>query len=621
MRRKLQLHQEMANEQHKQQLQMQQQLQQRQQHQHSPLHLNQQQQPVMMAVANMGYQQVENVGPPMASLNPQQPAQVVYGGQMEPARECPIHSSPIASSESQQQAERSFNGHTCRQIPPAEDAYHAHQGQHERNCRTMRRHQQQQHPQQQFVELNKHQQQDAHCEQTNEIGTTFTLNHQNLVINLAKKFNKSIPLRLFQAVFEKKLRHDLLAEEYEQLPRPEFNLNGKANQNEPEKVGSDNRWLKLKPQLVVSRDDSVSALISGRDRIEASLIKMPLLSNSSSSLVRGAEKRIIVAKSPLDADSVWDFWRLIYELEVETLVMLTQTEDLSTGELRCAQYWPTQDNEETTILSPCNEFVQRSQILPAKFKIKQETLNLEDDLNEQNLILKLNDHVKVRRLTLVVMATKPEELDTNKEENSSSAAAADRKSTRSNSTINEDEATSDEDEMIIVERNVLHIQYYHWNTGSMVNQMKLIKFIELANQKHLNESLKVQESPGEMRSLAPMLVHCYTGLGRSGLFTAMSWVIDELTYNLNFKQHSFMDSKEKQVQQVQKINLFQIVSKLRLQRDMLLSPYRFYELLYQLTLNCLPNQREIPANPTQLAHNHHTNHNHHHRQHSYHYHH
>lgn len=560
LKRKLQKHQEIANGNYQQQ---------------QALQSNQQQQqaPVLLAVANMGYQPVD-----MSAIN-QQPSSI-DGGQMIPDQQqlhkpadCPIHSSPLNHTQQ--------HGHVCN----PDHIHHQHQQhelarqeQYERNCRTMRR--------QPVVNGNMHQQ----LQQGLDENGTFTLNHQNLVMNLAKKFNKSIPLRLFGTIFDKKLKHGWLTDEYEQLPRPELIVGN----------GFKNCWLSLKPQMVVSRDDAISALISGRDRIDASLIKSP------QQFAQQIEKSIIVAKSPLDADSVWDFWRLIYEQEVETVVMLTQTEDISTGELRCAQYWPTQDNEETTILSPCNEFVQKSEILPAKFKIKQETLSLiDDELIDQNdnQVLKLNDYVKLRKLTLVVMATKQDDPE----------AEADPSKTNNNQTRDmgeeEDDAEVDEEsDSVIVERTVFHLQYYHWNTSSLTNQMRLIKFIEYANEKHSRESLRYKESPSQATRIGPLLVHCYTGLGRSGLFTAMSYIIEELSFKLGYHQHQTLNLQQQQ--QLQKISIYQIVSKLRLQRDMLLSPYRFYELLYQLTANCIPNQQEIL-----LPHHHNHHHNHHHSHH------
>lgn len=303
--------------------------------------------------------------------------------------------------------------------------------------------------------------------------------------------------------------------------------------------------------------------------------------NGTSPLANSKQRELICAKSPLDADSVWDFWRLVYDREVATIVMLSQTEDVSTGELRCAQYWPTCDNEETTILSPCNEYVQKSDILPAKFKIRQETLDSESQEN---------DWFKVRRLTLMVMATRPDE--------NAADDAANNKSTSfdSQNLSNQDQ---EDDSLIIVERTILHLQFLYWNTSNLRNQTRLIRFIELANEKHRTwfrqlTSKADEPSPTIMDRVndGPMLVHCYNGLGRSGLFTAMSFVIDELNVKLYYERR-IQQLKQKnlalgQDYQVQKLNLFQLVTSLRNQRDMLLSPYRLYELLYLLTSNCIP---------------------------------
>lgn len=372
------------------------------------------------------------------------------------------------------------------------------------------------------------------------------------MLALAKKINKSIPLRLFGLVFECRLRNGWLKEEYEQLPRQQFLANKTTETDEGCKTNS-SLMLKLRPQLIVSRDDSLSALISGNDHFDASSIDLKPANEQR------ACDRIICAKSPLDADSVWDFWRLVYEQEVCTIVMLTQNEDPNTGETRCAQYWPTCDNEETTILSPCNEFVQKSPLLPAKFKIRQETLEEES----------VEDDFKVRRLTLLVMATKPGENEqTESEQQVEGSVCGDEE--------------EEEEELVIVERSILHLQYYYWNTSNLRNQMRLVKFIEFANERHArNQMQQNQKSFEQEANRSPMLVHCFNGLGRSGVFVAMSFIIDELKVKLSQRQ-------AQQDVRAQKLNIFQIVSQLRSQREMLLSPYRLYELVYQLSANCIP---------------------------------
>lgn len=472
------------------------------------LYLQQHQQ---QAEHQLGYQQVDSSTVEMQMYKPR-------------SVECPIHSSPSM-------AHQVPVAHLCANQDYAMQDYgtiEAHSNylngfsgqdeswreQYERNCRTTRR---------------------LNSSNNNNQSKTLTLSQQSSIVAMAKKINKSIPLRLFNAVLELRLRHGWLEEEFEQLPREPLQQDSSKS--------TTCSWIPLRPQLIVSRNDQLSALISGNDNYPASLLTFRASQQQQ-------DRRIVCAKSPLDADSVWDFWRLVYELEVSTLVMLTQVEDLQSGELKCAQYWPTNDNEETTILSPCNEYVQKSTCRPAKFKIRQETLEGQEEF-------------RVRRLTLMVLASKPGEND---------------EQTADNKQLDEDQAEDDDQELLIVERSIIQLQFLHWNTSNVANQTRLLSFIETANERHLSELAS---------SDCPMLVHCSNGLARSGVFAAMSFVLDELEVKF---------ALELDQSQVQRLNLFQLVSRLRCQREMLLSPYRFYQLLYQLTGSCIARRLALKGN-------------------------
>lgn len=395
-------------------------------------------------------------------------------------------------------------------------------------CATMRRHAQEDQGSKQQLEYQHY--------------GTMRLRHSDMVLFHAEHFRDPIPIDQFRKVLEYRIKNKLLREEYEQLPLPQF-----KNPNTIDTLldGPFSAVMALEPQLVISRNNgSVSALISGNDQINANILTFNSdVYNEKPSMISGSEtvkseRKYICAKSPLDADSVWDFWRLVYEQDVGSIIMLSQVEDPNSQEIRCAQYWPTCDNEETTILSPCNEYVQQSSTLPAKFKIRQETLNTNGH----------DDEFRIRKLTLLVMATRPDEDERQEDQ----------------------QQPEDEEELVIVERSILHLQYLCWNTGSFKNQSKLVRFIEYANRRHGN---------------APMLVHCFSGFGRSGVFIAMSQVIEELKVGLRL---ALMYRKAPACQKMPELNLFRLVSSLRSQRPMLISPFRFYELFYQLTANCIP---------------------------------
>lgn len=476
--------------------------------------------------------------------------------------ECPIHSSPSS------------------RFTVDRTVYHYHEPnyqqrqQYERNCRSMRR------VQANEAESNCYTHEtDKRCPMSNEM----TLNHQpNSVLAYAKKISKPVPLRLFPSVFECRLQNGWLREEYDQLPRSSL-----VSQFGGTQLSKQSSIIRLQPEMIVSRaiaepssDEQdlgqanshrthISTLISGNDRYDASIVK-PFTSTGGESVA----SRIICARSPLDADSVWDFWRLVLEQEVSTLIMLTHTEDPQSGEQRCAQYWPTCDNEETTILSPCNEFVQKSSIPAGKFKIRQETLEASTSEAQET---GRTSSFRIRRLTLMVLPSRASDNQSDEMEKLTDSEAN-----------NEGE---EEEEVAIIERDILHFQFTHWNMSSLANQMRLIKFVELANERHLRS-----QSTSEAHLMRPMLVHCTNGLGRSGLFTALSLIIDELALKLQFERQLLMPDNSGGIagqQQIARINIFQLISRLRVQREMLLSPYRFYELLYQLTSNCIPSHQEL----------------------------
>lgn len=562
--------------------------------------------------------------------------------------ECPIHSSPLIRSSpihnqqrppaTTQTGPHHHQHHGSSSICEfhKQATYHEHpaQQQHQlayhtdRNCRTMRHSRAHSHvePAPPALYGNARHQQAA-------IGNgDLTLRHEpNSVLALAKKISKPIPLRLFSLVFESRLRNGWLRDEYDQLPRSSLvaSIGRKSS-------GAALSSVYLQPELIVSRQlgdqTKLCALVSGNDSYDASLIRHP--SGTTNGHSEAPTPTIICARSPMDADSVWDFYRLIIEQEVSSIVMLTHTEDPQSGDLRCAQYWPSFDNEETTIMSPRNEFVQSSPVPPAKFKIRQETLESGDNSNPN-----LNSNgplapFKLRRLTLMVLPNR---------ETHNLSAADDATQSQSQVQLNEpdldsslagEESLALDEEPSIIERTILHFQFTHWNMSTLANQMRLIKFIEETSERHgashepnqCNQSMMPRASPG------PLLVHCTNGLGRSGLFAAMLTIIDELRLKLaQFNDETSLiaiDGHDPDQHLIQagaltnnsKINLFQLVARMRAQREMLVSPYRFYELLYQLTCNCIPSQQQQQLHQLQLhqqpdlklhPHDYHYHHHHH----------
>lgn len=506
-----------------------------------------------------------------------------------------------------------------------------------------------------------------------------TLNHNNSIMSLSKKFNRSIPLKSFCAVYECRLRNGWLKQEFEQLPKPTIatsltrpfynnvaqgivsgmnaihiaqhdtvqnndisshclqhtnkntsgsrmtngliagngfdsslvitsdindNTSSTATNNAEmittavlesvsaatvesthnHSIGGCKRRGKqtsiaLNPYLIVSTSgplecnggQPLSVVVCGEEAIDANLVmgyNAPYNTNSTNGVVLGNDfvrqqasldrKAYICSKSPSDADSVWDFWRMIYEYNVPIIVMLTPIE--VNGKFKCAQYWPTCDNEETTILSPRTQLAQKSKMPLAKFKIRQETLSV------------LQDYT-VRRLSLVIMPTRPD-----KEDESESGTIFD--------------VHPEIEELVIVKRDIIHFQCHNWKSFYVYSRsLRLIKFTEHVDDQY---SQAIQQNPLS----GPILVHCASGSGRSGVFVAVDLILTHMTSSV-LQQTNMTSEKEEDDHEMIKpadeslddrkileqkrlfnINIFDLLSVLRFQRTTIVRSYKQYRMIY-----------------------------------------
>ncbi|VBB27377.1 unnamed protein product [Acanthocheilonema viteae] len=60
----------------------------------------------------------------------------------------------------------------------------------------------------------------------------------------------------------------------------------------------------------------------------------------------GVNRIFIATQDPLEC-TISDFWRMIYEEEVRTILMLSKTINSNSSKVKCAQYWPKQSGDRT----------------------------------------------------------------------------------------------------------------------------------------------------------------------------------------------------------------------------------------------------------------------------------
>ncbi|KAL3313494.1 hypothetical protein Ciccas_007905 [Cichlidogyrus casuarinus] len=129
------------------------------------------------------------------------------------------------------------------------------------------------------------------------------------------------------------------------------------------------------------------------------------------------------------------------------------------------------------------------------------------------------------------------------------------------------------------ERQVKHFQYTAWpDHGSPRHPAPILMFIERINQ-----------TRAELESTAPTVVHCSAGVGRTGALIAIDMLLAQLT-------------------QEAAVNVKQVVSQLRSQRNFMVQTQDQYEFIYEAVLEAaiaLPNSQlfieQFPMRLNQLC--------------------
>ena len=213
--------------------------------------------------------------------------------------------------------------------------------------------------------------------------------------------------------------------------------------------------------------------IDGSDYINASLIDSYAYRNV-----------FIVAQAPMDS-TICDFWRMIFERNVHTVIMLCDLVEHKTEV--CAKYWPEMGEElDLDVVLITNEGEEEN----TELKITERDLKVEYKKLKSSRIIK-------------------------------------------------------------------HYNFLGWFDNRFPDNFNgLIELLDIANE------------CSTQNNKAPILVHCTTGVGRSGIFCSLYNSIEQATLE-------------------ECVNLFYVIKKLRLQRIHTIQSLQQYQFSYQALTECL----------------------------------
>lgn len=213
--------------------------------------------------------------------------------------------------------------------------------------------------------------------------------------------------------------------------------------------------------------------VDGSDYINASMIDSYAYRNV-----------FIVAQAPMDV-TICDFWRMIFERNVQTVIMLCNLVEHKTEV--CAKYWPEMGEE----------------------------LDLD----------------------FVLITNEGEE---------------------------------ENDELKIVERD-LKVEYKKLKSSRVIKHYNFLSWYDNRFPDNFNGLIELLDIANEcttQNNKSPILVHCTTGVGRSGIFCSLYNSIEQATFE-------------------ECVNLFYVIKKLRLQRIHTIQSLQQYQFSYQALTECL----------------------------------
>ncbi|XP_071476634.1 receptor-type tyrosine-protein phosphatase alpha-like isoform X1 [Diadema antillarum] len=236
----------------------------------------------------------------------------------------------------------------------------------------------------------------------------------------------------------------------------------------------------------------------------------------NASFITGYQRKemYIATQGPL-TNTIGDFWRMVWASETSTIVMLTEISQR--GQEMCAQYWPVEDGEE----------VQHGDIA-----VKLEGEEEEDVFTIRNISISQS---QVSQLIY-------DNVDNEESEETEALYGNVPKTTT---------------------KDVRYIRQFHYRDWPEVGVPESgLDLIKLVNKAHLHQS---EHGPH------PIVVHCSAGAGRTGVFLALSILMERM---------------EKETM----VDVFQTVRSLRQQRPHMVQDLAQYKFCYSALTEYIQDQ-------------------------------
>ncbi len=270
----------------------------------------------------------------------------------------------------------------------------------------------------------------------------------------------------------------------------------------------------------------------------------------------GREKDAFIATQgpPDNETAATQFWRMVWQENAEIVIMLTKTEEA--GRAKCSVYWPENKGDVKVLKVGEDEYTASltSGLEEDDMKPKKEPWGRVECIDIQN---QCGCELRILKLVQRVQEV------TNQEAGEETVADC---------TSSENmEATFKEESRIIH-----HYFFQAWPDHDVPktadDQKALLELIH-ASRFRINQSTERGGNDGEhTQTLAPRIVHCSAGVGRTGTFIALDYFLQELEEG----------KLDKYVADPEADPIFDIVKQMRHQRTYMVQKHSQYALIYQI---------------------------------------
>ena len=222
-------------------------------------------------------------------------------------------------------------------------------------------------------------------------------------------------------------------------------------------------------------------------------------------------------------ETIVDFWRMIDQFNIKIIIMLTNLNE--NNKIKCNKYWPNRLNE--------------IEIYDNLYEIKY--------TNESK-------HLDYVKRTFKLNRTASSLTSFNNSNNDSS---------------NNDNKNKINNEKVI---DQYHFKYWYDKDSPNTDLISIFYLIKEINSKYNNNNNSLEQDDNK----SPILIHCSAGIGRTGTYIALDTLMQVIdNYNLIENNQSNTNDKIEL-----KLNIFDVVSKLRQYRQNLVQTYKQYAFIY-----------------------------------------